>query len=47
MDILSKNINGGINGGVNGGVNDIETELSENVILVLKAIERNEKLTQP
>jgi predicted HTH transcriptional regulator len=39
MDILNKK--------VNGGVNDIESELSENAILVMKAIERNEKLTQP
>ena len=34
MDILSKNNNGGVN------------ELSESAILVLKAIEGNEKLTQ-
>lgn len=38
MDILSKDTNGGVN--VNA------TELSESAILVLKAIEGNEKLTQ-
>ncbi|HKM07379.1 MAG TPA: helix-turn-helix domain-containing protein, partial [Sphaerochaeta sp.] len=30
----------------NGGLNGNETELSENTLLVLKAIESNEKLTQ-
>ena len=43
MAILNKQSNGGVNGGVNG----MEIELSENAILVLKALEHNGKLTQP
>lgn len=38
MAILNKHLN--------GGVNDIKTELSENAILVLQALEHDEKLTQ-
>ena len=39
MAILNKQSNGGVNG--------MEIELSENAILVLKALEHNGKLTQP